>query len=522
MATLLCVALGVTTGPANGARPQPVSAQGRTFDLLNASIQDIQDAVAAGALSYERLASLYLARIAAYDKQGPRLNAIIEINPHALDEARAMDVERRTKGVRGPLHGIPIAIKDNIDVHDVPSAGGNAALAGTYPARDATVIRRLRAAGAIIIAKTNMDELAMGSQGLSSAGGQILNPFNLRHSPGGSSGGSAVAVNAGFATVALATETGLSIRGPASNNALVGIAPTRGLVSRAGVIPLSFTQDRVGVHAKTVADAALVLTQIRGFDAEDLSTSAALGTLLPPSYGADLTLLPGSRIGVLKELFRVGPQFAAGNALVRSAIDRLKGQATVIDDLTTGLDLLAMGPELRLNYYELRFGFDAYLQRRGPAAPVKSLADLLATGKYLKSLDSRFKTAMSVVSLDSDAEYRRRVLGQQQLRQALLAVMDRYQLDALVYPVKSLGAPLVGSSDDGERDNPTSAIAGLPAVVLPAGLDPDGLPIALELMGRPFTESRLLQLAAAYERVRGPRPTPTTTPSREGEKFSHR
>jgi amidase len=254
----------------------PIQAQGRSFDLLASSVTDIQQAVAAGALTYEKLVQLYLNRIETYNKKGPQLNAAIAINPHALETVRALDTERLTKGLRSPLC-IPIAIKDNIDVFDIPSAGGNLAFAGTYPARDATVVRKLREAGAIIFFKTNMDELALGNKGLSSFGGQILNPYDAKRNPGGSSGGSGVAVNVGFAPLGVATETGFSIRSPASNT--IGIAATEGLVSRAGVIPISFTQDRVGVHAKSVADAALLLTYLRSVDPEDLSTTASIGKL---------------------------------------------------------------------------------------------------------------------------------------------------------------------------------------------------------------------------------------------------
>ena len=223
------------------------AAQPRTFDLLTATIADIQDAVDAGALTYETLVRLYLNRIEVYDKAGPRLNAIIAINPRATDAARALDDERRTKGRRSRLHGIPVAIKDNVDVADMPSAGGSLAFKNSYPARDATVVQRLREAGAIIFLKTNMDELALGSRGLSSLGGQTLDPYDLTRNPGGSSGGTGVAVNVSVRHGRRRHGNGRSsIRSPATNNAVVGIAPTRGLVSRAGVIPISFTQDRIG------------------------------------------------------------------------------------------------------------------------------------------------------------------------------------------------------------------------------------------------------------------------------------
>jgi amidase len=500
-----------------------VRAQSHQFDLLTASVADIQAAVGTGALTYERLVRLYLSRIDAYDKKGPALHAVIEINPHAIEIAHALDEERKTKGVRSPLHGIPFAVKDNIDASDIPSAGGSLALAGTFPAYDATVIRRLRDAGAIIFLKTNMDELALGSQGLSSLGGQILNPYDLTRNPGGSSGGTGVSVNVGFATVGLGTETGVSIRSPASNNALIGIAPTRGLVSRTGVIPISFTQDRVGVHAKSVADAALVLEFIRGFDPEDLLSWDSLGKVDQRPYRDDLDdRLMGARIGVLRDLFRVGPEFDKGNKLIEQQIALIKEQrAVVVEGLTTGTDLFSLMPFLRLNGYELRFAFDAYLRHRGPASPVKSLAELAATGKYLKRLESQFQQAAKRAPLDFDAEYHSRLESQRMVRQLLVDLMDRFHLDALVYPFKSLGAPLLGTADGGVRDNPISSTTGLPAIVVPAGLNDEGLPLAIEFLGRPFSEPKLIQLAYAYEQASRRRVAPKTAPHLPGEVFTY-
>jgi amidase len=518
--SILCAAVSALVIPRT-----PLTAENRTFDLLTASVADIQRAVTSGALTYERLVRLYLNRIEAYDKNGPRLNSIIEINPRAIDIARLLDDERRTKGVRSSLHGIPIAVKDNIDVIDMPSAGGNMALAGTFPAHDATVIQRLRQAGAIIFLKTNLDELALGSRGLSSLGGQILNPYDLRRNPGGSSGGTAVAVNVGFATIGVATETGFSIRSPASNNAIVGIAPTQGLVSRAGVIPISFSQDRVGAHARSVTDAALLLTHMQGFDADDLLTAESLGRIDSKAYGEYLDdRLAGARFGVLRDLFRKGPEFDAGNRLIESQLLVLRqGRAVVVDGLSTDLDLISMIPFLRVNSYELRPAFDAYLKRRGPSSPVKTLAELVATGKYPRgtTLELRFKETMQDDVLDENPEYLARLEKRRMVRQRLIDLMDRNRVDALVYPAKSLGAPMIGSADDGPRDNPISAVTGLPAIVLPAGLNEEGLPLALEILGRPFSEAKLIQLAFAYEQASHRRVAPTTTPHLPGEVFTY-
>lgn len=510
-------ALAVVTAPAAAQQPQGAPPP---LDLMHATVADIQAAVARGTLTYERLIEMYLARIAAYDQNGPKLNAIIQINPKAREVARALDEERRTTGLRSPLHGIPIAVKDVVDVHDIPSAGGNLALAGTYPANDATVIRKLREAGAIIFLKTNLDEFNLGAQGLSSLGGQVLNPYDLSRNPGGSSAGTGVAVNVGFATVGIATETGASIRSPASNNSIVGIAPTQGLTSRAGVIAISYTQDRIGAHGKTVADAAMLLSYMRGIDPEDLFTWESLGKLDPKPYHEDLDTLAlrGARIGVLRDLFRSDSQFQPVNRLIEREITLMRRRGAVImDGLTTGMDLVAFFPLSRASTYEFELAFDAYLRRRGPDTPVRSLRELIATGKYLKQLDGQFRTAMRERPLDFDQQYLARLENRLTVRRVLVELMDRWQVDALVYPFKSLTAPPLGTGDRGPRDNPISAITGLPAIVVPAGVAADGLPISIEILGRPFSERRLVELAHAYEHATKHRIIPKTTPPLPGE-----
>jgi Asp-tRNA(Asn)/Glu-tRNA(Gln) amidotransferase A subunit family amidase len=501
-----------------------IPAQRGPLDLVTATIAEIQAAFDAGTLTSERLVELSLERIAAYDKAGPKLNAVLQVHPRALDIARELDRERRSKGKRSALHGIPIAVKDTVDVKDIPSAGGNLALANTYPAHDATVVKRLREAGAIIFLKTNLAEFNLGAEGLSSLGGQVLNPYDLARNPGGSSAGTGVAVNVGFAVAGIATETGASIRSPASNNSLVGIAPTQGLVSRAGVIAISYTQDRVGVHARTVADAALMLTHMRGFDAEDLFTWDSLGKLSPRPYTEvlDARALVGARLGVFRDLFREGPEFAPINALVDKEIDFMRSRGAIaVDGLRTGMDLVKFFPLARASTQEFRFAFAAYLKHRGPDTPVRSLEELMATGKYLKQLEGQFKTALSVESPDFDAAYLARLKNRQTIRTLIVELMDRYQVDALVHPFKSLPAPPLGTSDRGLRDNPISAITGLPAIVVPAGVTADGLPISIELLGRPFSEPVLIRLAHAYEQASRKRVVPRLTPPLANERFSY-
>jgi Asp-tRNA(Asn)/Glu-tRNA(Gln) amidotransferase A subunit family amidase len=236
-------------------------------------------------------------------------------------------------------------------------------------------------------------------------------------------------------------------------------------------------------------------------------------------------ILAGRRIGVLRDLFRKGKEFEAGNALVDAQINVLRDHRTIVlDGLSTGLDLVSLMPTLRVNRFELRPAFDAYLRRRGPSSPVKTLADLIATGKYLKggSEELRFHETMKVGALDRDPEYLSRLEMQRAVRRLLTDLMDRYSLDALVYPVKALPAPLLGSSDDGVRDNPISSTTGLPAIVMPAGLSQEGLPLALEFLGRSFSEPTLIQLAGAYEQVSKARVVPATTPHLPGEVFAYR
>jgi Asp-tRNA(Asn)/Glu-tRNA(Gln) amidotransferase A subunit family amidase len=290
-------------------------------------------------------------------------------------------------------------------------------------------------------------------------------------------------------------------------------------------MPISFTQDRVGVHAKSVRDAALLLTFLRGFDPEDLQTSESLGKVDSTSYleVLDEDGLVGARIGVLRDLFRVGDEFAAGNRLVEREVALMReNRALIVEGLSTGMDLVSMMPTLRVNNFELRFAYDAYLQRRGPGTPVKTLAELIATGRYLPDLDSRFQETMKRETLDYDAEYLGRLDTQRRLRDVLVELMDRHGLDALVYPFKALGAPPVGTADSGNRDNPISSVTGLPAVVMPAGLNEQGLPIAIEFLGRPFSEPTLLKLAYAYERVSRRRVAPPTTPHLPGEVLTYR
>src|SRR4051812_43965408 len=315
-----------------------------TLDLETASILDLQKAYDAG-LPSEKVVEVYLKRIEAYEKAGPKLNTIITLNANALADARALDAERKSKGPRSLLHGVPIVIKDNYDTFDMPTTGGSKALAGSKPMYDAFTVKKLRAAGVIIIAKTNLDEFARGATGTSSLGGQTLNPYNLEKIPGGSSAGTGASLAALFAQAGLGTETGSSIRNPSTKNNLVGFSPSEGLVSRQGIIPISITYDRGGPMARSVTDVAVMMSYLAGTDAADLFTLNSLGHTPSDHYLGALKKngLKGARIGVLRDLFGNGPEDKPAVDLVDAAIKVLKDQgATVIDPMPAGANIWAI------------------------------------------------------------------------------------------------------------------------------------------------------------------------------------
>jgi amidase len=501
----------------------PLGALAATFRLEEATISDINRAFDAGALTSQELVQLYLNRIEAYDNKGPSLNSVITINPDALEVAAALDLERQTTGARSLLHGVPILLKDNYDTFDLPTSAGATALQNSIPPDDAFVVDRLRDAGAIILGKTNLDEFARGSSGLSSVGGQTRNPYALDRVPGGSSGGTGASISANFATVGLGTETGVSIRNPAANNSLVGIASTEGLVSRGGVVPLSFPQDRTGPLARTVTDAAIVLDIIAGFDPEDPVTAKSIGQIPTGGYTSllDKDALTGARIGVFRDLFRSGPIHEEGLAVIETAIADMKAQgATIIDDVTLGFDVFGFLSNSRVNNLEFKFALNDYLESLGPDAPVKSLTEIIEDGRYLPRLESGLIGSNAVESLENNPTYDELIARRSFLRNETLKVMDALDLDAIVYPMKTVPPGVIGQPDP-ESDNPFTSIAGLPGIVVPAGYTSAGLPIGIEFSGRPFSEAELLGLSYSYEQATQNRRTPGLFPSLAGEEIEY-
>lgn len=495
------------------------------FDLQTATIEDINQAFDAGALTSEKLTQLYLNRIAAYDQKGPKLNSIITLNKDALATARQLDAERKEKGPRSKLHGIPIVLKDLFDTKDMPTTAGFLPMKNSQPMYDATVVARLRDAGAIVLAKVNMSDWfgvpKPGDQ--STVLGRTLNPYNLDLTPGGSSGGTGASLAAAFAQIGLGSETGVSIRNPTANNSLVGLAPSRGLIPRAGQVMTSFMQERAGPMARSVYDVAVLTDVVAGFDAEDLMTTASLGKTPKESYTVFLKKdgLRGARIGVFRDLFREGDMHKEGVALVENAIAQMKAAgAVIVDPISTGIDLFTLLEDTRTNYYEAQFSYNLYFRRLGPNAPIKNMDELIAKGGTLVK-PSIVQAYKEFNSLMHQPDFLARKDSQETLKDAAIELMVKYRLDALVYPFKSV--PPEPHMDKGmEKDNPFSSITGLPAVLVPAGYTKnENGPIAIEFLGKPFSEPTLFKLAYAYEQLSKNRKLPSRFPALEGERFSY-
>jgi len=480
-------------------------------DALEKSIAELQADMAAGRTTAAQLVRFYLQRIAAFDQAGPRLNAVLFVNPHAVAQAQALDAERSKKGSRSPLHGIPVLLKDNFDTNDMPTTGGCLALSGIVPRNDAFQVRRLREAGAIVLGKVNLHELALGLTTISSLGGQTIDPYDLKRAPGGSSGGSAVAVAANFAAFALGTDTSGSIRIPSSHNAIVGLRPTAGLSSRSGIIPFGHTQDTGGPMARTVADVAAVLDATVGYDPADPITATSDGHI-PRTYlsSLDADAVKRATLGVLAEFFGAAPEDQEVGGVVRAALGEMRAQgATVVDVAVPGLAGQLMASNLLSQ--ELKFYLGDYLKRSG--AGVMSVEELLASGLHTAQIGGFLELANGQPDdyLKSE-DYRRRLAAREALAAAVVSVMDNARVDAIVYPTARRIAPIVGGNQLGSNAA-LSAQTGLPAITVPAGFTASGFPVGIEMIGRPFSEPTLIALAYGYERGTAHRRPPATTPA---------
>jgi amidase len=477
-----------------------------SLDLAALDIAEAQRRMAAGSLDAVTLTQAHLARIAALDRSGPRLHSILELNPHALAEAERLDRERRSGRVRGPLHGVPILIKDNIDVRGLVSSAGSLALADHHPRRDAEIVSHLRAAGVVILGKTNLSEWAnlrspRSTSGWSSRGGLTRNPYALDHNPCGSSSGTGAAIAASLAVVGVGTETDGSIMCPSAVHALVGLKPGVGVLGQRGIIPISATQDSAGPMARTVRDAALLLTAM---------TDGAI------DYAAKLgpDALRGRRIGVLRQAMGRDP---AVDAVSERALAALRAAGAELVDVEISTWGQWDGPELELLLHEFKAGLDAYLADLEPTAPVHSLRELIAWNEAHRRVvmpyfgQELLVQAQARGGLDSPIYLRaraeaRRLAWDEGLRPALTI----HDLDALVAPTTGTAWPtdLVHGDRFSGSGTSIAAVAGTPCLTVPMG-EHRGLPLGLAFLGDRGSEAELLALGHAFEQATLARKPPT-------------
>jgi amidase len=481
----------------------------------------------AGRYTSRGIVEQYLARIAAMDRAGPSLHSIIETNPEALDLAEQLDRERASKGPRGPLHGIPVLLKDNIGTADrMTTTAGSLALEGSIPPRDSHVAERLRAAGAVLLAKANMSEWAnirstRSSSGWSARGGQCRNPFVLDRNPCGSSSGSAAAVSANFGAVAVGTETDGSIVCPASANGVVGIKPTVGLVSRAGIIPISHTQDTAGPLCRTVADAAALLTAMAGADPRDRATAASAGHVAQ-DYTAFLMRdgLKGTRIGVARAKF-----FGYSDAtdrLAEAALDVLRKEGAILVDPA---DIPHAGaydaPELEVLLYELKADLNAYLAALGPDARIRTLADAIAFNEREREREMPYFAQELFVQAEAKGPLTTPAYGKALATctrlartEGIDAVLAKHRLDAIVAPTGNPAwtTDLVNGDHFTGSSSTPAAVARYPSVSVPMGYA-WGLPVNLSFFGAAWSEPTLIRLAYAYEQITMQREAPQFRPT---------
>lgn len=517
------LALAAGTGRVSAQAPATPASRG-DFHLLETTIEDIHAALQSKRITCRELVGLYLKRIEAYDKTGPHLNAVQTVSSHALQEAERLDAAYASSGPVGPLHCIPVLLKDQVETSDMPTTYGSMIFKEFVPRRDATITTKMKKAGAVILAKTNMGEFAAGYVG--SAFGIARNAYNPARSPSGSSSGTGSGIAANFATVGIGEDTGGSVRGPAALNSLVGLRPTVPLVSRFGMMPATPSQDTLGPIARTVKDAALLLDVIAGYDPNDPVTAYAAGQV-PPTYTAFLNKdgLKGARLGVIREPLDPKTDTASDDyKKVRAVLDKGLADlkqfgAEVMDPVTIPEVKDRVKKAFDDNLFESEQAIDGYLAKH-PNAPAKTLREILLTGKVVPSRATRLVT--NVGRTTDEAGYLKVLLLREETRQIVLQLMADHRLDALVYatfdyPPAVIRADVLTNPSfldvaDPGNNRRLAPILGFPAISVPAGFTADGLPIGIEFMGKAFSEPTLFRVAYAYEQATHHRKPPATTP----------
>jgi amidase len=529
------LAAGISSGVIAAAFPSLVHAEARepgpaapvpTGELDDIGVRELQEGLASGKYSARSITEKYIARIGEIDRSGPTLRSVIELNPDALSIADGLDRERKEKGSRGPMHGIPVLIKDNIDTADaMATTAGSFALVGGRPPEDSFLVKQLRKAGAIILGKTNLSEWANirsnhSTSGWSGRGGLTRNPHALDRNTSGSSSGSGAAAAASLCAAAVGTETDGSIVSPSSVNGIVGIKPTVGLISRTGVIPISHTQDTPGPMGRTVRDAAILLGALTGVDPQDRATAAGAGKGMTDYTSAlDPNGLKGARIGVVRKYFGFLPSV---DALMEGALDVLKRQGAVLVD-PANIETIGKfdDAEFTVLLYELKADLNAYLMRLGPGAQVRSLKDVIAYNERNKKTEmphfgqETFLKAEAKGPLTSK-EYLAALAKCQRLsrKEGIDAVMQKNTLDALVAPTDAPGwlTDLIDGDHYLGGSSTGAAVAGYPSVTVPAGFV-SGMPVGISFFGRAWSEPVLIKFAYAYEQASQARKPPRFLPT---------
>lgn len=486
------------------------------YNIMEATVSEIHEAMLGGRLTCRQLTEAYLERIERYDKKGPSIRAIIEINPKALKEAERLDRELEETGrLTGALHGIPVLLKDNVNTYDMATTAGSASMEHYVPAADACITARLRKAGAIILGKTNLHEFAIWGETISSVLGQTLNPYDLTRTPGGSSGGTGAAIACNMGMIGIGTDTINSIRSPSSACCLVGIRPTIGLVSRTGIVPYSLTQDTAGPICRTVEDAVRTLEVIAGYDSDDEKTAWCVGRKTG-TYMDHLKLngVSQKRIGVLESFFGKEPCNEAVNQVVRNAVEILKDCGALLVPISDEIDSSWLTREASVHLDDFRTHLDQYLSSLGASAPVHSMEEILSGGNYHPGIKENMLTAMKLSV--GTPHYNEKLIRQEKIRTRLLKIMADHELDAIVYPHQQQLVCKVGEEQQ-QRNGVLCSVTGFPSIAVPAGFAPSvkapmGVPVGMEIIGRPFSEPTLIQIAYGFEQASRFRKPPVSAP----------
>ena len=472
------------------------------FAQTELTIADLHQAVKENKTTFKQTMQDYLSAIDKNDQKGAKLNSIITINPTALAEAEAADLAFKASGQLKPLQGVPVLLKDNVDTAGLLTTGGSISLKDNITTTNGFIAQKLKDAGAIVIAKTNLHEFAVWGETRSSMLGQTINPYDSTRTPGGSSGGTGASVAANFGIIGIGTDTINSIRSPASANSLVGIRPSLGLVSRSGIIPYSFTQDTAGPITRTVADAAKTLNAITGYDETDPITKAALEKQEDYTKGLIKNGLEGKRIGVLHSFFGKDEIHQSTNDVVNKAIEAMKPFGATIIDINDDISADAIVKDISVHLYDLEQDLNTYLKDHPKQSPVKSLKELIASGQFDEGIKANIEKAVTL-SKNSD-DYKNRLVEREKLQQSIIALMEKYEIDALVFPhQKRLVVPI--GEGQADRNGVLGSVTGFPSIVVPAGFSPKsdtapiGVPVGIEFFGKPFSEKSLIEIGYGFE-----------------------